>query len=76
MSEDHPHITICEDAYEATKDAHAVLILTEWDAFKALDFKRIYDEMQLPAFLFDGRNLLDLEALREIGFEATGIGQG
>ena len=65
-----------EDSYEATKDAHAILILTEWDEFKALDFKRIYDEMKLPAFLFDGRNLLDLEQLREIGFEATGIGQG
>lgn len=32
--------------------------------------------MKLPAFLFDGRNLLDLDSLREIGFEATGIGQG
>lgn len=69
-------VSICADAYEATKDAHAVLILTEWDEFKALDFKRIYDQMQKPAFLFDGRNLLDLEALRDIGFEARGIGQG
>jgi len=69
-------VTICADAYEATQDAHAVLILTEWDAFQALDFKKIYDQMQLPAFLFDGRNLLDLDALRAIGFEATGIGRG
>jgi UDPglucose 6-dehydrogenase len=76
VTEENPHVTICEDAYQATKDAHAVLILTEWDEFKSLDFKRIYDEMKLPAFLFDGRNLLDLEQLGEIGFEATGIGQG
>ena len=76
VADESPPVTICDDAYEATQDAHAILILTEWDEFKALDFKRIYDEMQLPAFLFDGRNLLDLEALREIGFEATGIGQG
>lgn len=69
-------VSICADAYEATEDAHAVLILTEWDEFKALDFKKIHDQMQKPAFLFDGRNLLDLEALREIGFEARGIGQG
>ncbi len=69
-------VSICADAYEATEDAHAVLILTEWDEFKALDFKKIHDRMQKPAFLFDGRNLLDLEALREIGFEARGIGQG
>ena len=40
------------------------------------DFKKIYDEMHQPAFLFDGRNLLDLEALREIGFEASGVGKG
>ena len=69
------NVTYCKDAYEATKDAHAILILTEWDEFKALDFKKIYDQMQLPAFLFDGRNLLDLEALRKIGFEASGIGK-
>jgi len=53
-----------------------VLVLTEWDEFNALDFKKIYDHMNLPAFLFDGRNLLDLEALRQIGFEASGIGRG
>lgn len=76
LAEDATAVTICGDAYEATKDAHAVLILTEWDEFKALDFKKIYDQMNLPAFLFDGRNLLDLDALRSIGFEATGIGRG
>ncbi|MGC6454926.1 MAG: UDP-glucose 6-dehydrogenase [Coraliomargaritaceae bacterium] len=69
-------VTVCSDAYEATNDAHAVLVLTEWDAFKELDFQKIFDGMHQPAFLFDGRNLLDLEALRAIGFEAGGIGQG
>ncbi len=73
---DNKYVSYCQDAYEATKDAHAVLILTEWDEFKALDFQKIYEQMQLPAFLFDGRNLLDLEALREIGFDASGIGKG
>lgn len=73
---DNAHVSYYKDAYEATKDAHAVLVLTEWDEFKALDFQKIYDQMQLPAFLFDGRNLLDLEALRKIGFEASGIGKG
>ena len=72
----HPGVEICSDPYLATKDAHAVLILTEWDEFKALDYKKIYDQMQLPAFLFDGRNLLDLASLRAIGFEASGIGRG
>ena len=69
-------VVFCRDAYAATKDAHAILVLTEWDEFKALDFKRIYGSMHLPAFLFDGRNVLDLKTLREIGFEASGIGQG
>ena len=76
LAADDPRLTVCTDAYAATKDAHAVLILTEWDEFKALDFEKIYDGMHLPAFLFDGRNLLDLDALRAIGFEASGIGRG
>jgi UDPglucose 6-dehydrogenase len=76
ISADNEFVSYCLNAYEATKDAHAILILTEWDEFKALDFKKIYDEMHQPAFLFDGRNLLDLEALRKIGFEASGIGKG
>jgi UDPglucose 6-dehydrogenase len=76
LSEEDPSIEVCADAYEAANEAHAVLILTEWDEFKALDFKKIYDSMHLPAFLFDGRNILDLEALREVGFEASGIGKG
>ena len=69
-------VTVCQDAYEATRDAHAILVLTEWDAFRELDYQKIFDCMHQPAFLFDGRNLLDLEALRKIGFEASGIGQG
>ena len=76
VSADFSALTVCTDAYEACQDAHAVLILTEWDEFKALDFQRIHDSMQQPAFLFDGRNLLDLAALREVGFEASGIGKG
>lgn len=76
LADDDSSITVYEDAYTATKDAHAILILTEWDEFKALDYKKIYDSMNLPAFLFDGRNILDLETLREIGFEASGIGIG
>lgn len=73
---DNEYVSYCRDAMEATKDAHAILILTEWDEFKTLDFQKIYEQMQLPAFLFDGRNILDLEALRKIGFEASGIGKG
>lgn len=56
------------DAYEATKNAHVVCILTEWDEFKKLDYKKIYDNLQKPAFIFDGRNVIDVQKHREIGF--------
>ena len=64
-----------KSAAEAAAGAHAVAVLTEWDEFKTLDFAKIYAGMQKPAFLFDGRNLLDLPKLRELGFRASGIGK-
>ena len=63
-----------ENAYDACKDAHAIAVLTEWDEFKDYDWKKIYDSMLKPAFVFDGRNVLDGEKLRKIGFEYQGIG--
>ena len=64
-----------KDVYETCKDSHAVCILTEWDEFKSLDWKRIFDSMAKPAFVFDGRLLLDHKALREVGFEVHAIGK-
>ncbi|KAL0431744.1 UNVERIFIED_CONTAM: UDP-glucose 6-dehydrogenase 1 [Sesamum radiatum] len=63
------------NAYDATKDAHAVCILTEWDEFKQLDYQKIYDNMQKPAFIFDGRNVVNVNKLREIGFIVYSIGK-
>jgi len=63
------------DPYEACKDAHAIAILTEWDEFKTYDWKRIYDNMMKPAFVFDGRNILDQKKLIEIGFRVFAIGK-
>ncbi|KAL2935473.1 UDP-glucose 6-dehydrogenase 1 [Bienertia sinuspersici] len=68
-------VAVCWDAYEATKDAHALCILTEWDEFKSLDYKRIFDGMRKPAFVFDGRNVVDADKLREIGFIVYSIGK-
>jgi UDPglucose 6-dehydrogenase len=68
-------LTVAKDAYEAAAGAHAIAILTEWDEFKTLDYARIFAGMPRPAFLFDGRNILDLAALRVIGFKASGIGK-
>jgi len=60
---------------EATAGAHAIAILTEWDEFKTLDYEKIYEGMAKPAFVFDGRNIVDHAALRKIGFEVYAIGQ-
>lgn len=67
-------VNIFEDAYTACKDAHAIAVLTEWDEFNSYDWQRIYDSMQKPAFVFDGRNLLDEAKMREIGFVYQSIG--
>jgi len=63
------------DAYSAAQGAHAIAIATEWDEFKTLDYKKIYDSMAKPAFVFDGRNIVDAAALREIGFTVYSIGK-
>lgn len=60
--------------YEACEGAHAIAILTEWDEFSLYDWKKIYDSMQKPAFIFDGRNILNREILTSIGFVYQGIG--
>ncbi|MGA2052692.1 MAG: UDP-glucose 6-dehydrogenase [Opitutales bacterium] len=69
-------VEVCTDAYAAARGAHALVVCTEWDEFKQLDFARVYREMRQPAFVFDGRNILDLAALRGLGFTAFGIGKG
>ena len=63
-----------EDPYEASKDAHAIAILTEWDEFNTYDWQKIYDQMQKPAFIFDGRNILDSKKMKAIGFNFSAVG--
>ena len=67
-------VQVVDNAYAACKDAHAIAVLTEWDEFKAYDWQKIYDNMLKPAFVFDGRNILNREALEKIGFIYQGIG--
>jgi UDPglucose 6-dehydrogenase len=74
VTEEDSAVTIYDDPYEAAKGAYAILILTEWDVFKTLDYGAIYKEMQQPAFIYDGRNILDIKALRALGFDANRIG--
>eukprot|EP00048_Salpingoeca_helianthica_P014090 m.215329 g.215329 ORF g.215329 m.215329 type:complete len:465 (+) comp15589_c6_seq1:328-1722(+) len=66
---------VVADPYAAAEGAHAVVILTEWDEFKAIDYQRIYDSMLKPAFIFDGRLILDHQALKAIGFRVEAIGK-
>ena len=68
-------ITTSLDAMSACIGAHAIAILTEWDEFQTLDYTSIYKSMAKPAFIFDGRNILDHEALRQIGFDVYAIGK-
>ena len=66
----------CEsDPYKAAAGAHAILILTEWDCFKTYDYARILADMAKPAWIFDGRNLLDADALVEMGYHYQGVGR-
>ncbi|TDO19034.1 UDP-glucose 6-dehydrogenase [Pedobacter duraquae] len=72
--ENASNVKVFEDPYRACENAHAIAILTEWDEFKDYDWQRIYDSMLKPAKVFDGRNLLDADKLRKIGFKVQSIG--
>tara|TARA_B100001057_G_scaffold344817_1_gene345860 strand:+ start:966 stop:2333 length:1368 start_codon:yes stop_codon:yes gene_type:complete len=68
-------IEVCSDAYEAVEGAYALAILTEWDEFRDLNYRKIYDRMMKPAFIFDGRNIANRKELIDIGFKVYAIGR-
>lgn len=68
-------IFVYKKATAALDEAHAIAVLTEWDEFKTYDWESIYNNMYKPAFLFDGRNILDFKKLAAIGFQVKGIGK-
>lgn len=68
-------VTFELDPYKAAENAHAIAILTDWACYKELDYQRIYDSMEKPAFIFDGRNIVDAKKLYEIGFNVYSIGK-
>jgi len=63
------------DPYRAAADAQALVVVTEWEEFKKLDFERIFASMRKPAFVFDGRNILDHRELFRIGFNVFPLGK-
>lgn len=63
------------DPYKAAEGAHAITVLTDWKAYAKLDFARMFKSMTHPAFVFDGRNILDRKMLFEMGFNVYAIGK-
>jgi len=70
------NVLFCSSAAEAAQNAHGLAVMTEWDEFKSLDPVELYDRVFKPAFLFDGRNILDHKAYIRAGFEVYAIGKG
>jgi len=68
-------ISYIEDPYEASDGCDAIAVMTEWEIYKSLDFEKIYRSMVKPAFIFDGRNILDHKGLFDIGFNVFPIGK-
>ena len=75
LGEFKENLELLESPYEAAQGAHALAIMTEWELYRSLDWKKIYDSMEKPAFVFDGRNLLDHERLFKIGFNVYPLGR-
>ena len=69
------NVSYIEDPYEASANCDAIAVVTEWGLYADLDFKRIYESMVKPAFIFDGRNILDHEELFKIGFNVFPVGK-
>ncbi|KAF8297786.1 UDP-glucose dehydrogenase [Clavulina sp. PMI_390] len=76
LAEIQKNTEITHSVMEATKDAEAVVIATEWPEFKKVDWPAVYAQMNKPAFIFDGRLLVDAQELRKIGFRVLTIGRG
>merc|ERR1712207_133992 len=76
MQVDESRLIFANMPEEAVDGAHALVVLTEWDEFKTYPFDEFYSKMMKPAFLFDGRSILDHRALEDIGFEVHAIGKG
>ena len=70
-----PRLSLCKDPYSVAEGADALILATEWNEFKQIDFNRIYQLMRQPVIV-DGRNLWNSEQLREMGFKYYGVGQG
>lgn len=75
LSGDEGKISFIEDPYQATESCHALAIMTDWNLYKTLNYQKIYNSMVKPAFIFDGRNIVDSQKCFEIGFNVFPVGK-
>ena len=69
------NVVVGRSAYEVAAGSHAIAVMTEWDEFTKLDYSKVYQSMPKPAFIFDGRNILDSRQLTQVGFEVHSVGK-
>ena len=75
LAQENGEISYIEDPYRAASGCHALAIMTDWDLYRRLDYRKIYKSMVKPAFLFDGRNIVDHQKCYAIGFNVYPIGK-
>lgn len=76
MKVDESRLIFAPSPQEAVDGSHAIVVLTEWDEFKTYNYRDFYESMMKPAFVFDGRGILDHSCLENMGFEVLAIGKG
>ena len=69
------NVEYSDDPYAAAQGAHAIALMTDWKSFRDLDYARLFAMMEKPAFIFDGRNLLDAQTLFDLGFNVYPLGK-
>ena len=75
LADTEGRIEYFEDPYEAVRGAHAIALITDWKEFATYDYERIFSLMEKPAFIFDGRNILDHKQLYSLGFNVFPLGK-
>jgi len=75
LAHDEGRISFIEDPYRAAAGCHALAVMTDWDLYRKLDYRKIYKSMIKPSFIFDGRNIIDHQKCFEIGFNVFPIGK-
>ena len=68
-------VNVIDNPKSKLNSYNIIAIMTEWDEFQNYDWKSIFKDMNKPAFVFDGRNILDIEEIKKIGFKYIGLGR-